>query len=196
MKKGRNKFIAGVILGGFIFGSIGVTASNILASNVRYDTNAKSQTGASNIQDALDELYDLARPAYQGYNDSGYSSYSQNLSSLTTNYDLFVKRSLKASDTSDPIKTEVCIYKNNELGCFKSEYTEAEKNKLQTFFSEGTCEVGNNPDGEYYECTSGGFSCGVDSNGGVGCYSGTLYCNVNAGVDFDCDDNGAGDVPK
>ena len=190
MKKGKNKFIAGVILGGLLFGTVGATASSILASNVSYQTNSKSQTGASNIQDALDELYDLARPAYQGFNDSGYSSYSQNLSSLTSNYNLFVKRSLKASDATNPIKTEVCIYKNNELGCFKPEYTEAEKNKLQTFFSEGTCEAGNTPAGEYYECTSGDFSCGVNSDGDVGCISGSLNCEVNADGDFGCDDGG------
>ena len=189
MKKERSKFVLGIITGGLIFGMVGVAAANILSSAITFDVNPNSLVGASTVSEALDELYDMAGPVYRGYNDSEYSSYAQNVSSLTSSYNLFLKHTFKGINTTNPIKTEVCIYKNNELGCFKPEYTEAEKAKLQTFFSEGTCEV-KNDGAEYYECTSNAFSCRVHSYGYVMCNSGSLICDVNPGGSFGCGGGG------
>jgi len=63
MKKERKiieknrKFIFGFILGGLIFGTVGVSAATTwLSQNVTYD-NSESGMTALNVQDAIDELY-------------------------------------------------------------------------------------------------------------------------------------------
>lgn len=59
-KKINKKFIFGFILGALIFGTIGVSAATYYASkDVSYD-NASSGMSSDNVQDAIDELYQIA----------------------------------------------------------------------------------------------------------------------------------------
>ena len=60
MKKIDKKFILGFIFGGIILGVSGVCAATILSSkDVTYD-NTSSKLNSTNMQDAIDELYDMA----------------------------------------------------------------------------------------------------------------------------------------
>lgn len=60
IKKANNKFIFGFILGALIFGTIGVSAATYYASkDVSYDNNASGMS-SDNVQDAIDELYQIA----------------------------------------------------------------------------------------------------------------------------------------
>jgi hypothetical protein len=54
--------IIGFIMGGIIFGSVGVYAATIASSAVSYD-NSNSQLEATNVQEALDELNTMATEA-------------------------------------------------------------------------------------------------------------------------------------
>ena len=53
------KYIIGFILGAIIFGSIGVAASEIFASSIRYEPSWKKSNGDSitNVAEAIDELF-------------------------------------------------------------------------------------------------------------------------------------------
>ena len=56
--KNNLKLLMGIIIGAVIFGSLGVYATTvILGSNILYD-NANSKLTSTNVQDAIDELYD------------------------------------------------------------------------------------------------------------------------------------------
>ena len=55
----RGKIILAFILGGLIFGTTGVIAATVLASNITYD-NTNSGINANNVQDAIDSLYTKA----------------------------------------------------------------------------------------------------------------------------------------
>ena len=60
MKKIDKKFILGFIFGGILLGVSGVCAATILSSkDVTYD-NTSSKLNSTNMQDAIDELYNMA----------------------------------------------------------------------------------------------------------------------------------------
>lgn len=62
VKKFKGKFIIGVIVGGIIFGSIGVYAATYFPSrDVTYD-NTQSGLKSTNVQGAIDELYNSCFP--------------------------------------------------------------------------------------------------------------------------------------
>lgn len=56
MKKDYKKFIFGFILGGLLFGSIGVVALTLTADQIEY-TPSNSEFNVNNTKDAIDELY-------------------------------------------------------------------------------------------------------------------------------------------
>ena len=59
MKIINKGYIIGFIMGAIIFGTTGVIAATVLASNITYD-NTNSGINANNVQDAIDSLYTKA----------------------------------------------------------------------------------------------------------------------------------------
>ena len=66
LNKSQGKFIIGVIVGGLIFGSIGVYAATYFPSNQTTYDNTASGLQSTNVQDAIDELYGICLPPKTG----------------------------------------------------------------------------------------------------------------------------------
>lgn len=62
--------IIGFIIGGLVFGSIGVVAVTLQASQVTYTSN-NSDFSASNVKDAIDKLYEISSSESQNVVDLG-----------------------------------------------------------------------------------------------------------------------------
>ena len=152
-------FIIGVLIGVPI-----VYAATILfnSNQVRYD-NTSSGTSATNVQDALDELYTKAD-----------NMVSIDLDTFQTNRG----RTIYASSEG------VCIKRNNKLNCFKINNWAKEQNHLQQVFSDISCNVNSSN----VNCNASDFNCNVDSNGNVNCkdQSANTNCNVYADGSVNC----------
>ena len=149
------KLVIGIIIGGVVFGTLGVYAATILASNqVVYD-NSSSGISATNVQDALDELYTKAK----------------NMVPIDPNtFNTNTAKTVYASSKG------VCIKRNNKLNCFKINNWAEEQTHIQQVFSDISCSV----DSSNVYCIASDFDCSVHSNGIVRCYdySSRSACNV------------------
>jgi len=80
----------------------------------------------------------------------------------------------------------VCLYRNFELGCFKAgtSYWSENKNLVQSFFSNITCDV----ESTYVSCEDDFFICGVTVDGYVHCGDNGVGegCNVDAYGNVNC----------
>ena len=85
------------ILGAIIFGTTGVIAATLLASNISYD-NTSSGINANNVQDAISELYTKANTSYDEYNGSTTYTPNSNTQTISTNNKL-----MKSDITINPI---------------------------------------------------------------------------------------------
>ena len=102
MKKFIKNNIIGFILGAIIFGSVGVVASNIMASSVTYDNSISRLKDSDNqdvttVQGAIDSLYTIANESLMDRADlsiketymnrnSATSTGSMSLTNLSGNY--------------------------------------------------------------------------------------------------------------
>ena len=161
---GNIKTVVAFILGIIISGTTVYAATILFASNqVSYD-NTSSGMSATNVQDALDELYTKA----------------QNMVPIDPNtFNTNTKKTVYASSKG------VCIKRNNKLNCFKINNWSEEQNHIQQVFSDISCNVNSS----YVDCNASDFHCYVRSNGYVYCNDqsdrslcdvpadGSVYCN-------------------
>ena len=161
--KNNIKTVIAFILGMIISGT-GVYAATILfASNeVSYDNTSSGMT-ATNVQDALDELYTKAN------------------SIVPIDFDTFQTNTAKTVYAS---KLGVCIDINNKLNCFKAGNWDIEKNHIKEVFSDNNC----GSDSESILCQAYDFTCYVYDDGAVYCAGppDDSYCYVEANGYIDC----------
>ena len=152
------KLVIGIIIGGVVLWTLGVYAATILASNqVVYD-NSSSGISATNVQDALDELYTKAK----------------NMVPIDPNtFNTNTAKTVYASSKG------VCIKRNNKLNCFKINNWAEEQTHIQQVFSDISCNVYSS----YVICSAADFNCLVYSYGRVYCRDRSDYSNC--GVDAD-----------
>lgn len=162
--KSNIKLIIGILIG-MVLSITTVYAATILfaSSQVSYD-NTSSGMSATNVQDALDELYTKANT----WIDPSYIDFT----TLATN----TNKTILAS------KNGICIKRNNKVSCFKIKNWATEQTHIQKVFSDVSCSV----DSSYVGCDASDFFCSVDSGGSVVC--------LDAGTNEHCFVDGDGSV--
>lgn len=164
--KSNIKLIIGILIGMVLSITTVYAATILFASNqVGYD-NTSSGMSATNVQDALDELYTKANtwinPSYIDF------------TTLATN----TNKTILAS------KNGVCIKRNNKVSCFKVNNWSEEQNHIQQVFSDISCIVNSST----VYCAASDFYCNVYSNGYVRCgdRSDGSNCLVNPAGSVNC----------
>lgn len=130
----NKKYILGIITGILISGTTVYAATVISAVNVSY-SNTSSKLSSTNVQDAIDELYDKAK------NNCPLSYKCE-------------KEGLIPYDGDDGYGA--CIWKNNNQECFLAGNYEKEVSHAKEVFGESNCkyiEVENDGDGNYTSCS-------------------------------------------
>ena len=174
-------FVTGLIIGAVLAGS-GVYAVALDSSNnVTYD-NSTSKASSTNVQDALDELYNntfFSEPRYEfgTPNASSSTNFKEVIASSGSN--VFVRKI--GSQLS------VCLYRNEQLLCLKNGVENLETNKkilTTTTFPGATCDAPSSAAG----CYDDSFNCDVYSSGSVECddYAADLICFVHANGRVHC----------
>ena len=170
-------FVTGLIIGAVLAGS-GVYAVALDSSNnVTYD-NSTSKASSTNVQDALDELYNntfFSEPRYDfgTPNASSSTDFKEVIASSDSN--VFVRK--MGSQLS------VCLYYNNDLFCMKDGTANEETNKAMlntATFPGATCDT-DSYDGVY--CEDDSFRCYAGPPGYVFCndYDASFGCEVRNG---------------
>ena len=181
-KNSKTKFILGIILGIILTGG-GVYAATIGNSKDVFYDNATSNLSSTNVQDALDELYDkinnrLTTYAFGIPTINSSADFQEVIASSGSN--VFVKK--QGSQLS------VCLYYNNRLFCMKNGTENWETNKAMlntTTFPGASCAASSSSAG----CYDDSFICYAYSYGYVPCnaHDADLYCDVRADGAVDCD---------
>lgn len=196
--KNNIKIVIAFILGGVVFGTLGVYAATTLLSQSVYYNNTNSGATSTNVQGALDELYtraskwlnpnDMGTPQY--YATTG--TYKGWCSSTDTNCNSYAD--FPTTSTTPPSGKNVyaakykdgqygvCIKRNGKEHCFRARNYKVEAKHVQEVFS----DVGT------YD-SSTGLGCDVDSSS-VDCYASGLRCYVRSSGFVYCRDYGAGEL--
>lgn len=185
--KNNIKIVIAFILGGVVFGTLGVYAATTLLSQSVYYNNTNSGATSTNVQGALDELYtraskwlnpnDMGTPqyyattgTYKGWcisTDTNCNSYADFPTTSTTPPS---GKNVYAAKYKDG-QYGVCIKRNGKEHCFRARNYKVEAKHVQEVFS----DVGT------YD-SSTGLGCNVDcGDGGAG-----EYCGVGCNADFYC----------
>ena len=165
-KKNIIKNILCFVLGGIVFGTIGVyAATTLLSQSVSYN-NTTSGASSTNVQGALDELYTKS--------NTWIDPSPIDFTTLATN----TNKTLLASQNG------ICIKRNNKVSCFKKQNFSSEYNHIQQVFSDGTCTVTSS----YVNCDASDFYCGVNFAGNVECkdHSDNSRCTVSKTGSVSC----------
>ncbi len=207
--KNNIKIVIAFILGGVVFGTLGVYAATTLLSQSVYYNNTNSGATSTNVQGALDELYtraskwlnpnDMGTPQY--YATTG--TYKGWCSSTDTNCNSYAD--FPTTSTTPPSGKNVyaakykdgqygvCIKRNGKEHCFRARNYKVEAKHVQEVFSDvGTYDsstgLGCKVRSSFVVCYASDFGCGVGSNGGVFCSDdGTdEHCGVNTGGSVRC----------
>lgn len=189
--KNNIKIVIAFILGGVVFGTLGVYAATTLLSQSVYYNNTNSGATSTNVQGALDELYtrasNMGTPQY--YATTG--TYKGWCSSTDTNCNS--KADFPTTSTTPPSGKNVyaakykdgqygvCIKRNGKEHCFRARNYKVEAKHVQEVFS----DVGT------YD-SSTGLGCSVFSSA-VGCSASAFYCGVDSDGVVDCRDYGSGE---
>ena len=190
-KNSKTKFILGLILGIILTGG-GVYAATIGNSKDVYYDNATSNLSSTNVQDALDELYQKLNKKVYFYGDTyrdGSSAFGHQ-SYLTTNFmDIVNNLGSKAFVGIDNNGNKsACIYRDNKVTCLKAGEKNWETNKAMlntTTFPEATCDA----DSSVATCSDDSFACDALPYGYVYCSDNDvdLNCGVYADGRVKCD---------
>ena len=190
-KNSKTKFILGLILGIILTGG-GVYAATIGNSKDVFYDNATSNLSSTNVQDALDELYQKLNKKVYFFGDThnngstklGYQSY------LTANFmDIVNNLGSKAFVGIDINGNKsACIYRDNKVTCLKAGEENWEANKAilnTTTFPGATCFASSSD----ASCDDDSFICYAYSNGSVDCYDADdagSGCHVGADGEVEC----------
>ncbi len=180
-KNSKTKFILGLILGIILTGG-GVYAATIENSKDVFYDNATSNLSSTNVQDALDELYDkinnkLTTYAFGTPTINSPVDFEEVIASSGSN--VFVKK--QGSQLS------VCLYYNNRLFCMKNGTENWETNKAMlntTTFPGATCDISSS----FAHCFDDSFHYDVRSDGSISCRDEVtnLYCYLSAESTVNC----------
>lgn len=141
-KKNIIKNIICFILGGIVFGTLGVYAATTLLSQSVYYNNSTSGATSTNVQGALDELYTIANTWID-----------------PTNFGMQVN----TKKTIVAVPGGSCIKRNGTIHCFAVNNWNYEKTHVQQVFSDITCTVYST----IVDCHASDFRCSIGSNGGL-----------------------------
>ena len=187
MKNKKN--IICFLLGGVVFGTIGVYAATTLLSQSVYYNNSTSGATSTNVQGAIDELYTRANTWINPNNNFGtpqyyaFGKYKGWCSSTDTTCKSYAD--FPTTATTPPsgknvyaVKYEdgqygVCIQRNGKEHCFRGRNYKAEAKHVQEVFSDISCDVRSSSvyfDGASVYCDAADFNCNVNADGQVGCY--------------------------
>ena len=186
MYKKIRKIVKNNLLG-FVFGFtfislLGVVSAATLynSTNLSYTAPANMGLSGTNVQQALDSLYNLKpEVVHYDFGDPTTSSTTDYTELVAQGHNTFVALYEDGSKAA-------CVVRNGELGCFKAGASNWTKNKfyIQGFFSDISCDVFSNN----VTCDDGDASCRVDLNGDV--YSDDVvareYCEINASGSVEC----------
>lgn len=207
--KNNIKIVIAFILGGVVFGTLGVYAATTLLSQSVYYNNTNSGATSTNVQGALDELYtraskwlnpnDMGTPQY--YATTG--TYKGWCSSTDTNCNSYAD--FPTTSTTPPSGKNVyaakykdgqygvCIKRNGKEHCFRARNYKVEAKHVQEVFSDvGTYDsstgLGCIVRSSTVRCNASDFYCDVTSIGSVLCYDPGAgeRCYVNAGGSVYC----------
>lgn len=186
-KNSKTKFILGLILGIILTGG-GVYAATIGNSKDVYYDNATSNLSSTNVQDALDELYDKI--------NNKLTTYA--LGTPTINSPVDFQEVIASSGSNVFVKKQgsqlsVCLYYNNRLFCMKNGTENWETNKAMlntTTFPGTTCPSPTSSSSA--SCYDDSFECEAYTNGDVYCYDphAGLFCGVRADGRVECNKDG------
>lgn len=193
----NEKYILGIITGILISGTTVYAATIISAVNVSY-SNTSSKLSSTNVQNAIDELYDKAknncpdgyecikvRYAFGEPTDSSPSSFDEVRQTFPMT--AVAVRLLNGSKS-------ICIYRGSKsIECFANNSTTTEITHMQEVYGTNNCaekNAGNNT--KYLECNNSNTICQAYSNGIINCYtSDTGYgCYILADNSVNCNNNG------
>ena len=168
------------ILGAVIFGGIGVVYAYVAtASDVSYSPSDTSWN-VSNVKTALDDLYTKSNtwldPSYidmatiSGIYEERYDS---------SDHEYYSVGSMIASSKG------LCIFDENEIGCFKTNNYENEVPRLQAFFNKiGPLHLSSANCAEY---GSSGYRCFIGFGFRVELYkNGTIHATYDSSPDLEC----------
>ena len=183
--KNNYKLLIGIIIG-VILSGVGVYAATILYNShaVGFD-NTCSGMIATNVQDALDELYEKA------YADAPWLKQYKIWADAPTNYIFDGSNPPTSSSPYTPPTGKnvyaglyydgqygVCIKRNGTQHCFRYNNWIAESKHVQEVFSgaNDSCSINSNE----VDCLASDFRCSVYSYGFVRCddYGTNEYCYV------------------
>ena len=196
---GNIKTVVAFVLGLIISGTTVYAATILFNSNqVGYD-NTSSGISATNVQDALDELYTRANTWINPNNNFGtpqyyafgiYKGWCSSTDNCNSNAG-FPTTSTSAPSGKNVYATKyedggygVCINRNGTPHCFRGRNWAYESQHVQKVFSgaNDSCNVYSS----YVYCNASDFNCYVYSDG-------TVFCFVN-GTPANCRVNGTGYV--
>ncbi len=185
------KLVIGFIIGGIVFGTLGVYAATTLLSQSVYYNNSTSGASSTNVQGALDELYtraskwlnpnDMGTPKY--YATGTYKGWCSSTDTNCNSYADFPTTSTTPPSEKNvyEVKYEdgqygVCIQRNGKEHCFRGRNYKAEAKHVQEVFSDISCAVGSS----YVNCDASDFGCTVLESGYVDCRDRGTYesCHV------------------
>ena len=182
--KPKLSFIMGIILG-ITFTASGVYAASSLTSKSVFYDSKNSSLSSTNVQDALDELYENGKSCFPHYafglpTDSSPTDFKEVIASSGSS--TFVR---KQGD-----QLSVCLYSNatnNKLVCLKNGVENYEANKAilnTTNFPGARCSAYSS----YAICESESFLCRANLDGYVICADSDadLVCDVDSDGEVGC----------
>lgn len=179
------KLVIGFIVGGIVFGTVGVYAATTLLSQSVYYNNSTSGATSTNVQGALDELYtraskwlnpnDMGTPQYYAFGQ--YKGWCSDTDTRCNSFADFPTTSTTPPSGKNVYAAKyqdgqygVCIKRNGKEHCFRGRNYKAEVKHMQEVFSDISCRVNTNMN--FLSCDASDFSCLVDSEGSVDCHAG------------------------
>lgn len=158
------KILCGIVIGIVVASTTSaLAATTILSSNVSY-SNSSSGLKSTNVQGAIDELYNMVNSKITTYEfGTPTASSSIDFQDVIDSSGSNVFSQKKGSELS------ICIYLNGSLSCFKNNDFTNEKVHLKEAFS-SSC-------GEF----SGNINCGNSTTGNCSLYSnGSVDCTSSS----------------
>ena len=200
-KKNMIKNILCFVLGGIVFGTIGVYAATTLLSQSVYYNNSTSGASSTNVQGALDELYTRAKTWINPSNNYGtpqyyaFGTYKGWCSSTDTSCNSY--SDFPTTSTSAPSGKRVYFAKypdggygvcfnNGTQHCFRGRNWGYEKEHAKKVFS--SCYIPTSSSYGYARCQISGFLCYFDYRGYVYCRDAntTENCTLDVNGSLDC----------
>ena len=130
-------FLLGTVLGGIIFGGLGVAAVTLTAKDIKY-TPSNEEFTATNAKEALDEIYELAESVAQIKSSIKYIDVS-----IPENANDFYYYASQISDTAEIIGAGMISREHNGWQGLHLEYTTTHVYTHSVTYEAGCPFIGN-----------------------------------------------------